>query len=70
MPQILPLAPFPLVLGVLRRLAGATVLARLMPPHPAPVRAGGRGVEAWGLALLEGQQALDKGGPGWPSGGW
>jgi hypothetical protein len=54
-----PIAPWPLVLGVLRRLAVATVSDRHIPPHPAPGLACGRGGEAWGLAILEGPHALD-----------
>jgi hypothetical protein len=33
--QIHPVAHLPLVLGVLRRLEVATVIDRLIPPHPA-----------------------------------
>ena len=36
------------------------MLDRLIPPHPAHVRAGGRGVEALVLAMLEGDHALYK----------
>ena len=35
--QIYPVAHLPLVLGVLRRLDVATVIDRLLPPHPAHV---------------------------------
>ena len=35
--QIHPVAHLPLVLGVLRRLEVATVIDRLIPPHPAHV---------------------------------
>src|SRR6266516_1835561 len=58
--QIRPVAHLPLVLGVLRRLEVATVIDRLIPPHPAHVRSAGRGVEALVLALLDGDHALDK----------
>jgi hypothetical protein len=58
--QIHPVAHFPLVLGVLRRLEVATVIDRLLPPHPAPVLSSGRGVEAWVLAILDGDHALYK----------
>src|SRR5919197_1593585 len=44
--HIPPTAPLPLVLGVLRRLAVATVIDRLIPPHPAHGLSCGRGVEA------------------------
>jgi len=57
-----PVAHWPLVLGVLRRLEVATVIARLRPPHPAPVLSCGRGVEALVRALLAGAHALYKGG--------
>ena len=35
---------------------------RLMPLHPAHVLSCGRGVEAWVLAILDGDHALYKGG--------
>ena len=44
--HIPPTAPLPLVLGVLRRLAVATVIDPLIPPHPAHGLSCGRGVEA------------------------
>lgn len=53
-----PVAHVPLVRGVLRRLAVATVVDRLIPPHPAHGLSWGRGVEALVLALLDGHQAL------------
>jgi hypothetical protein len=59
-PQVSPLAPLPLGLGVFRRREVATLLDRLIPPHPAPGRSTGRGVEALVLAILEGDQALYK----------
>jgi hypothetical protein len=37
-----------LVLGVVQRLEIATVIDRLLPPHPAHVLSAGRGVEALG----------------------
>src|SRR5262247_907386 len=58
--QIHPVAHLPLVLGVLRRLEVATGIDRLIPPHPAHGLSCGRGVDALGLALLEGDQALYK----------
>ena len=58
--QIYPVAHLPLVLGVLRRLAVATVIDRLLPPHPAHVLSAGRGVEALVLAILDGDHALYK----------
>ena len=51
-----------MVLGVLRRLEVATVLDRLIPPHPAHELATGRGGAALGLAILDGHPALYKGG--------
>ena len=60
--QIDPVAHLPLVLGVLRRLEVATVIDGLIPPHPAPGVSCGRGVEALGLAILDGDHALYKGG--------
>src|ERR1051325_902548 len=58
--QMHPVAPLPLVLGVLRRLEVATVMDRLMPPHPAHGLTCGRGVEALVLAMLDGPHALYK----------
>jgi transposase len=58
--HIHPVAHLPLVLGVLRRLEVATIIDRLLPPHPAHVLSSGRGVEALVLAILDGDQALYK----------
>jgi transposase len=58
--QIHPVAHMPLVLGVLRRLEVATVIDRLIPPHPAHGLSCGRGVEALVLAILDGHHALYK----------
>jgi len=58
--QVYPIAHLPLVLGVLRRLEVATVLDRLIPPHPAHMLLGGRGGAALVLAMLDGQHALYK----------
>jgi transposase len=58
--QIHPVAHLPLVLGVLRRLEVATVIDRLIPPHPAHGLTCGRGVEALVLAILDGHHALYK----------
>src|ERR671934_790270 len=58
--QIRPIAHLPLVLGVLRRLEVATIIDRLIPPHPANVPSCGRGVEALVLAILDGDHALYK----------
>jgi transposase len=55
-----PIAHLPLVLGVLRRLEVATVIDRLIPPHPAQGLSCGRGVEALVLAILDGHHALYK----------
>jgi transposase len=55
-----PIAHLPLVLGVLRRLEVATVIDRLIPPHPAHGLLCGRGVEALVLAILDGHHALYK----------
>ena len=60
--QMHPVAHLPLVLGVLRRLEVATVIDRLIPPHPAHVHSCGCGVEALVLAMLDGDHALYKGG--------
>src|SRR5215468_2629738 len=58
--QIHPVAHLPLVLGVLRRLEVATVIDRLIPPHPAHGLSCGRGVEGLVLAILDGHHALYK----------
>jgi transposase len=58
--QMHPVAHLPLVLGVLRRLEVATVIDRLIPPHPAHQLSCGRGVEALVLAILDGHHALYK----------
>src|SRR5246500_2361840 len=58
--QIHLVAHLPLVLGVLRRLEVATVIDRLIPPHPAHGLSCGRGVEALVLAILDGHHALYK----------
>src|SRR5262245_57162667 len=58
--QIHPIAHLPLVLEVLRRLEVATVIDRLIPPHPAHGLSCGRGVEALVLAILDGHHALYK----------
>jgi transposase len=58
--QIYPVAHLPLILGVLRRLEVATLLDRLIPPHPAHGLSCGRGVEALVLAILDGHHALYK----------
>ena len=58
--QIQHVAHLPLILGVLRRLEVATVIDRLIPPHPAHVLSAGRGVEALVLAILDGDHALYK----------
>ena len=58
--QMRPVAHLPLVLGVLRRLEVATIIDRLIPPHPAHVLSCGRGVEALVLAMLDGDHALYK----------
>ena len=58
--QIHPVAHLPLVLGVLRRLEVATIIDRLLPPHPAHVLSSGHGVAALVLAILDGDHALYK----------
>ena len=58
--QMHPVAHVPLVLDVLRRLEVATVIDRLLPPHPAHMLACGRGAEALVLAMLDGDHALSK----------
>ena len=62
---IYPVAHLPLMLGGLRRREVATVIARLLPPHPAHVLSCGRGVAALVLAILDGAHALSKAGKRW-----
>ena len=56
--QMHPMVHLPWVLGVLRRLEVATMIDRLIPPHPAHGLSCGRGVEALVLAILDGDHAL------------
>src|SRR4030095_10526899 len=58
--QISPVAPLPLVLGVVRKLNVAALIDTFCPPHPAHVLSCGRGVEALLLAILDGHHALYK----------
>jgi transposase len=58
--QISPVAPLPLVLGVVRKLNVATLIDTFCPPSPAHVLSCGRGVEALLLAILDGHHALYK----------
>jgi hypothetical protein len=44
--HIAPVAHLPLVWGVLRKLEVAQLIDTLIPPNPAHVLSGGRGVEA------------------------
>ena len=62
MPHSRPVAPWPLVLGVVRTLHVATRLDTVCPPHPAHVLSGGRGVAALLLAILDGHHARYQGG--------
>jgi hypothetical protein len=63
--QMPPVAHGPLVLGVLRRLEGATVLDRLRLPHPAHGLSCGRGAKPWSslcsLAILPSRRWGDGG---------
>jgi transposase len=58
--EVKPVAHLPLVLGVLRKLDIATIIDEMVPPHPANVLSCGRGVEAFVLAILDGDHALYK----------
>src|SRR5215475_13064037 len=60
MQQIRPVAHWPLVHGVVRKLKVATLIETFRPPHPAHVLSCGRGVEALLLAILDGHHALYK----------
>jgi hypothetical protein len=56
--QMHPVAHVPLVLGVLRRLEIATIMDRIIPPHPAHGLSCGRGIKALVRARLDGHHAL------------
>jgi transposase len=58
--QISPVAHWPLVLGVVRKLNVAGIIDTFCPPHPAHIISCGRGVEALLLAILDGHHALSK----------
>jgi transposase len=58
--EVKPVAHLPLVLGLLRKLEVAMLIDELVPPHPANVLSCGRGVEAFVLAILDGDHALYK----------
>jgi hypothetical protein len=60
--EMRPGAPWPLVLGGLRRLEIAALLDDLRPPHPSHGLSTGPGGEARVRALLDGDQALYQGG--------
>src|SRR5918911_3828152 len=58
--EIAPVAHLPLVLGMLRKLEGATIIDALLPPGPRNVLSCGHGVEALVLAILDGHHVLYK----------
>ena len=60
MHQMRPVAHVPLGLGGIRKRTVAALSDTFCPPHPAHVLSGGRGVEALGLARLDGPHALSK----------
>jgi uncharacterized protein DUF4277 len=60
MHQISPVAHWPLVLGVIRKLDVAALIDTFCPPHPGHILSYGRGVEALLLAMLDGHHALYK----------
>jgi hypothetical protein len=60
MHQIRPVAHWPWVLGVIRKLHVAARIDTCCPAHAAHVLAYGRGVEALLLAILDGPHALSK----------
>jgi hypothetical protein len=62
MHQISPVAHWPWVLGVVRKLNVAALSETFCPPHPAHVLSCGRGVEALLLAILDGHHARYNGG--------
>ena len=58
--RVAPVAPLPLVLGVLRKLEIATLIDSMIPPHQDQVVSAGRAVEALVLSILDGHHALYK----------
>ena len=58
--RISSVAHLPLILGRLRKVEVATIIDGLLPPNPAHVLSGGRGVEALIRAILDGHHALYK----------
>src|SRR5215510_6702524 len=68
--QVYPIAHLPLVLGVLRRLEVATVIDRLIPPHPAHVLSCGVGSKPWSWPFWMAIMRSIRWGHGWKSGGW
>src|SRR5262249_29861548 len=56
--QSSPVAHWPLVLGVVRKLNVAALIDPFCPPHPAHILSCGRGVEALLLPILDGHHAL------------
>ena len=60
MHQMSPVAHWPVVLGVVRKLNGAALIDTFCPPPPAHILSCGCGVEALLLAILDGHHALYK----------
>ena len=58
--KLRPVTHLPLVLGLLRKLEVLAVIDTLCPPHPDHVVSCGIGVEAFVLAILDGDHALYK----------
>jgi hypothetical protein len=66
--QISPVSPLPVVLGEVLQRNVAALITTFCPPHPAPARACGRGVEALPLAILVGIRSSIRGARLWRSG--
>ena len=62
MSEVQPVASLPLIWGVLRTRDIATLIDEMGLPHPAHVWSCGRGVEAFVLAMLDGDHARYKAG--------
>ena len=62
---ITPVAHLPLILGMLRKLDVAARIDDCLPPHPDNMIAAGRGGDALGVAILDGEHALYKVGARW-----
>jgi hypothetical protein len=68
--QMSPVAHLPLSLGVVRRWEGATLLDRLLLPHPAHGLSGDAGSKPWSSRFWTGIMPSTRWANGWKSAGW